>query len=127
MLAPVMAVFVTAIFWRGMTRTAAVAVLFLAIPLLLIVFVRELTGFLSAFNIFNLSAIIFVVSTVVIILISKRTSAPVSEKIEATIWKPEMLRLPVEETQNGYPIWKQIGFWFSILTLILTTIYAVLW
>jgi hypothetical protein len=127
MLAPVMAVFVTAIFWKGMSRTAAVSVLFLAIPMLLIVFIRELTGFLSSFNIFNLSAILFVISIGVIALISRFTTAPLSEEIKTTIWHPEMLRLPEEETRNGYPLWKQIGFWFSILTILLTIIYAVFW
>jgi SSS family solute:Na+ symporter len=127
MLAPVMAVFVTALFWKRTSTTAAVSVLFLAIPLLLIVFVRELTGFLSSYNIFNLSAIVFMISVGVIILISRFTAAPPVEKIEATIWQPEMLRLPDEETRSGYPLWKQIGFWFSILTLLLTIIYAVFW
>ena len=127
MLAPVMAVFVTAIFWKGMTRTAAVSVLFLAIPLLLIVFVRELTGFLSSYNIFNFSAILFVMSVGVITLISRFTNAPLAEEIETTIWQPEMLRLPEEETMYGYPLWKRIGFWFSILTILLTIIYAVFW
>ena len=127
MLAPVMAVFVTAIFWKGMTRTAAVSVLFLAIPMLLIVFIRELTGFLSSFNIFNLSAILFVMSVGVIALISRFTNAPLAEEIETTIWHPEMLRLPEEETLYGYPLWKRIGFWLSILTILLTIIYAVFW
>jgi SSS family solute:Na+ symporter len=127
MLAPIMAVFVMAIFWKRMTKTAAVAVLFLAIPMLLIVFIRELTGALASFNIFNLSAIIFIVSLVIVAVISVFTKPMAAAEIETTIWHPDMLRLPAEEMKRGYPLWKRIGFWFTIAVLCFTIIYAVFW
>jgi SSS family solute:Na+ symporter len=127
MLAPIMAVFVMAIFWKRMTKIAAVSVLFLAIPMLLIVFIRELTGALASFNIFNLSAMIFLVSLVVIAAISIFTAPIEATEIDATIWRPEMLRLPEEELKRGYPLWKRIGFWFTIVVICFTAIYAVFW
>ena len=127
MLAPIMAVFVMAIFWKRMTKTAAVTVLFLAIPMLLIVFIRELTGALVSFNIFNLSAIIFIVSLGIVAVISVFTKPMAAAEIETTIWHPDMLRLPAEEMKRGYPLWKRIGFWFVIVVLCFTVIYAVYW
>jgi hypothetical protein len=58
---------------------------------------------------------------------SRFTKAPLPEQIETTIWHPEMLKLPEEETRDGYPLWRRVGFWFSILTLLFTIIYALFW
>ena len=127
MLAPVMAVFVMALFWKGMTRGAAIATLFLAIPMLLIVFLREMTGILARFNIFNLSAVIFLVSLGFIWLVSKMTAAPGTEAVASTVWKPALLRPTEDEIALGYPLWKRIGFWFTILVICFTVIYAVFW
>lgn len=127
MLAPVMAVFVVAIFWKGMSRTAAVTALFLAFPLLTIVFLREFYGIWSEFNIFNLSAIIFVMCIAIIIIISYLSTAPNPEAVSATVWQPEMLRIPHDELQKGYPLWKHIGFWFIVLVICFSVIYAKYW
>ena len=48
-------------------------------------------------------------------------------EIEDTIWRPDMLRLPEEEMKGGYPLWKRIGFWFTIVVICFTVIYAVFW
>jgi SSS family solute:Na+ symporter len=127
MLAPVMAVFVMAIFWKGATKTAAVFTLFMAIPMLLIVFLRELTGILATYNIFNLSAIIFLISLGVIAIISRFSPAPSEAEIRSTLWDRGLLRPTEEELKLGYPLWKRIGFWFTIVVLCFTIIYAVFW
>ncbi|MCK4782651.1 MAG: hypothetical protein KAV87_02790, partial [Desulfobacteraceae bacterium] len=103
------------------------ATLFLAIPMLLIVFLRELTGFLASFNIFNLSAVIFVCSLGVIALISRFTAAPAEAEIKATLWHIGMLRPTEEELALGYPWWKRIGFWFTLVVLCFMVIYTVFW
>jgi len=127
MLAPVMAVFVMAIFWKRTTRVAAIATLFLAIPMLLIVFLRELTGLLASFNIFNLSAIIFLCSLGVIALVSSFTAAPAEAQIKSTLWHLDMLRPTEEELALGYPWWKRIGFWFTLVVLCFMVIYTIFW
>jgi len=127
MLAPVMAVFVMAIFWKHTTRVAAIATLFLAIPMLLIVFLRELTGLLASFNIFNLSAIIFLCSLGVIALVSSFTAAPAEAQIKSTLWHLDMLRPTEEELALGYPWWKRIGFWFTLVVLCFMVIYTIFW
>ena len=127
MLAPVMAVFVMAIFWKRTTKIAAISTLFMAIPMLSIVFLRELTGVLSSYNIFNLSAIIFVFSLCFIAIISRFTQAPDAAEISSTLWNPKMLRPTEEELKRGYPWWKRVGFWFMIVVFCFTIIYAVFW
>ena len=127
MLAPVMAVFVMAIFWKRTTRTTAIATLFMAIPMLFIVFLRELTGIWASCNIFNLSAVIFVLSLGVIAIISRFTQAPDEADVRATLWSPKMLRPSEEELKLGYPWWKRVGFWFMLVVLCFTIIYAIFW
>ena len=127
MLAPVMAVFVMAIFWKRTTRTAAIATLFIAIPMLLIVFIREMTGVLASFNIFNLSAFIFILSLVFIYVVSRNTAPPDESEIRTTLWSPEMLRPSPEELAQGYPWWKRIGLWFTLVVICFTIIYTVFW
>jgi SSS family solute:Na+ symporter len=127
MLAPIMAVFVLAIFWKRMTRTAAVAVLSLAVPMLALVYVRRFYGVLAESNIFNLSGIVFVLSLALIVIVSLSTPAPGTEDIRSTLWQPRLVRLPEEETRGGYPWWKRVSFWFLIVVTIFVVIYAVLW
>lgn len=127
MLAPIMAVFVLAIFWKRMTKAAAISVLFLSIPMLLIVFVRELTGFLAHLNIFNLSASIFVLSLIVIVFISLFTKPIAKKDLGDSLWHPDMLKLPKDELDAGYPLWKRIGFWFIILSMCFIVIYILFW
>jgi SSS family solute:Na+ symporter len=127
MLAPIMAVFVTAIFWRGITKVAAISTLFLAIPMLLIVFIREMTGILASFNIFNMSAVIFLFSVIFIVVLSQFTTAPRESDIKMTLWSHEMLKPTKEEKEHGYPLWKRIGFWFTLVVLCFTVIYSIFW
>jgi SSS family solute:Na+ symporter len=127
MLAPVMAVFVMAIFWKRTTTAAAISTLFLAIPMLLIVFLREMTGVLASYNIFNLSAIIFVMSLAFIAVVSFYSKAPPKDKVRSTLWHPSMLRPTAEERTQQYPWWKRIGFWFTLVVLCFTIIYAIYW
>src|SRR5512136_32488 len=94
MLAPIMAVFVLAIFWKRMTRTAAVLALLLAVPMLGLVYLRQFYGFLAGVNIFNLSGIIFLVSLGFVITVSLFSGSPVTEDFRQTIWRPELVRLP---------------------------------
>ena len=127
MLAPVMAVFFLAIFWKRMTKAAAMVALFSAIPMLVIVFLRQFYGILGSFNIFNLSGIIFLISLAVVILTSLLTAPPEAERLQSTLWHPEIVHLPEEEVREGYPWWKRISFWFGLVVIIFIIIYAVFW
>ncbi len=127
MMAPCMAVFILAIFWKRATNTAAVVTLFLAFPLLLLVFLREFYGILKEINIFNLSGIIFIISLFVMAIISLYTKFNENENLKDTLWKREMLKLPVEETMYGYPWWKRIGFWWTIVIAAFVIIYIKFW
>jgi SSS family solute:Na+ symporter len=127
MLAPVMAVFFLAIFWKRMTTPAAMLTLFLAVPMLIVVFLRRFSGILSAVNIFNLSGIIFLISLVFIVVVSSFTIPPQAENLKNKLWHPALTRLPEEEIQKGYPWWKRISLWFTLVILIFFIIYAIFW
>ncbi len=127
MLAPIMAVFILAIFWKRMTRPAAWAALLLAVPMLVLVYLRRFAGVLAGFNIFNLSGIVFVVSLAAIVVISLATPPPDTQGLRSTLWRPEMVRLPEEETRHGYPWWKRVSLWFAAVVAIFIVIYAILW
>jgi SSS family solute:Na+ symporter len=127
MLAPIMAVFVLAVVWKRMTRPAAVAVLSLAVPMLALVYLRRFYGVLAGFNIFNLSGIVFLLSLVLIVIISLSTSAPETESMRSTLWHLRLVRLPEEETRGGYPWWKKVSFWFLIVVAVFVVIYALFW
>jgi SSS family solute:Na+ symporter len=126
MLAPVMAVFVLALFWRRMSRTAAVAVLFSAFPMLLIVFLRELFGILADFNIFNLSAIAFLVFLGIGTGVSLATPDAASPDI-GTLWRPELLRETSGSSRSRLPFSKRVELWYAVLVACFVAIYAVFW
>jgi SSS family solute:Na+ symporter len=127
MLAPVMAVFILAIFWKRMTRAAAVAALCLAVPMLVLVYLRQFYGVLAAVNIFNLSGIIFILSLVLIMGVSAFTPAPTDENLRTTLWRQEFVRLPEEEVREGYPWRKRVSLWFAAVVLCFIVIYVVFW
>lgn len=131
MMAPCMAVFILAIFWKRATNTAAIVTLFFALPMLVLVFVREIfpehVGMLADINTFNLGGIVFIIALVLMVVISLFTRPVESERLKVTIWKPRMLKLPEEELSRGYPFWKWIGFWFAVVVGIFVIIYVKLW
>jgi SSS family solute:Na+ symporter len=127
MLAPIMAVFILAIFWKRMTKPAAILALLLALPMLGLVYLRQFYGVLAHFNIFNLSGIVFVLSLAVIAAVSLLTSPSGTEDLEATIWRRGLVRLPEEETSRGYPWRRRVSVWFVIVVVIFIVIYAIFW
>jgi len=127
MLAPIMAVFILAIFWKRMTKTAAIVVLGFAVPMLAVVFLRQFYGFFSGINIFNLSGIVFLLSLAAVILISLFTAPANSQNLESTLWRPALLAAPAGEVESGYPWWKRAGFWFLVVVVCFVVIYAVFW
>jgi SSS family solute:Na+ symporter len=127
MLAPVMAAFLLAIFWRRMTAGAALTALSLAVPMLILVYLRQFGGVLTGINIFNLSGIVFIISIVLIAAISGLTKAPDRAAIEPMLWHRDLGSLPREETRNIPPWWKRTGLWFAVVVGLFVAIYAVFW
>jgi len=127
MMAPCIAVFLLAILWRRATNIAAIVTLFSALPMLLLVFLRQFCGVLQQVNIFNLSGIIFILSALLMVVISLLTRPADPDQLKVTIWKRKMLKLPEEETKYGYPWWKRIGLWWAVLVAIFVIIYIKYW
>jgi len=127
MIAPCVAVFLLAIFWKRATNMAAVITLSSAIPWLVIVFLRQFYGILADVNIFNLSGIVLVISLVVMAMISLFTKPAAPERLQTTTWKKEMLRLPEEEVKGKQPLWKSPTFWWAIMVSVFIFIYWRFW
>jgi SSS family solute:Na+ symporter len=125
MLAPVMAAFLLAIFWRRMTAAAALAAFSLAIPMLVLVYLRQFGGVLAGINIFNLSGIVFVISTALIAAVSQLTNPPATAGIETMLWHRELVTFPAGEADP--PWWKRAGLWFGLVVAMFIAIYAVFW
>jgi len=127
MLAPVMASFLLAILCKRMTTAAAMTALLLAVPMLVLVYLRQFYGVLSGINIFNLSGMVFLISIVLIGMISRLTKPPVFENVRPVLWRRVLLALPEAETQGGYPWWKRVNFWFGSVVAIFIIIYVIFW
>jgi SSS family solute:Na+ symporter len=127
MLAPVTASFFLAILWKRMTAAAALAALLLAVPMLILVYLRQFSGVLSGVNTFNLSGIIFLISLVLIGVISRFTRPPDLERVRALLWRRGIVALPEAEIKSGYPWRKRISFWFGIVAAVFIVIYIIFW
>ncbi len=129
MLAPIMAVFALAIAWRRMTRTAAVAALCAAVPMLGLVYLRQFSGVLAGVNIFNLCGIVFLLSLVLIVVVSLAAPAPaVTADASGMLWNRRLLRWdPAAEGAPRRRRWASVAGWFSIVVAIFVVIYAWLW
>ena len=127
MLAPVMAAFVLAIFWRRMTAAAALIALSLAVPMLVLVYLRQFGGVLAGANIFNLSGIIFIISIVLIWAISGLTKPPAPAAVRPMLWHRDLVALSGEATEKYGPWWKRTGLWFGIVVALFVAIYVVFW
>jgi hypothetical protein len=52
---------------------------------------------------------------------------PEGEELYCGVVVPGMLRPTEEELSLGYPWWKRIGFWFTLVVLCFMVIYTVFW
>jgi len=127
MLAPVMALFLLAILWKRTTRAAALTALFLAVPMLGLVYLRQFSGVLGGVNIFNLSGIVFLLSIVAVATISRLTRPPDAGRVRPLLWQPGLVALPEAETRDGYPWWKRVSFWFAAVASVFIIIYIIFW
>jgi hypothetical protein len=122
-----MALFLLAILWKRTTRAAAMTALFLAVPMLGLVYLRQFSGVLGGVNIFNLSGIVFLLSIVAVATISRLTRPPDAGRIRPLLWQPGLVALPEAETRDGYPWWKRVSFWFAAVASVFIIIYIIFW
>jgi SSS family solute:Na+ symporter len=118
--APVVVVFVGGIFWRRINSTAAFYTLLLGFPMLLLVFVRR--EFFPEINPFNLAGLVAVAMLVFLIILSYTTSAPPLEKTSGNVWRRSLLKLAGERRW-----WVSEKFWWAVLILTYSLLYAWLW
>ncbi len=126
---PTVAVFMVGILWKRATNTAAIATLALSFPLALIPFIQKLHPFLPAAieNIYVLGLLMLVFSVIMMIVVSLFSRAPEYEKIESTVFKISMFRMPAVVSAK-YPKWYQKVFlWWILLILVFVVIYISMW
>lgn len=123
--APIMAIFVLAVFWARATDTAAAWTLGLCFPMFVLPYLLRI--FDVQMNVFNIAGIVFVFSFAFMVAISLVTKEPVRERIEGVLWKPALVHLPKQVLEAGYPIYRQVSLWWVITVGIFVLLYIRFW
>ena len=123
--APIMAIFLLAVFWRKTTNTAAGWTLGLCLPMFILPYL--LRFFEVNMNAFNIAGLVFVFSILFMILVSKWTEAPDPSKIASVLWKRSTLNIPENLFSSGYPVYRWISIWWVITISIFIALYIRYW
>lgn len=126
---PTVAVFVIGILWRRATSTAATFTMAMSFPLMAVPFLQKQFAILSGRleNMFVFGGVVFLVSVILMIILSLMTRSASPEKAEALHWTFAMLRLPDASGAAAYPWYKRVGFWWLILGGVYVTLYVAFW
>lgn len=123
--APIVAVFLLGLFWKGATPRAALWTLLLCFPVFALVYVRRAVGW--EINPFNLGGLVLFFSFAFMISLSKLTKYSNIHKNTDILWDSSLLRLPVEESSKRKGIPCQFIFWWILMVLIYVGIYIIYW
>ena len=69
-------------------------------------------------NVFNVAGFVLIFTILFILIASLMTRKEKEETSEEFIWKSSMRFLPQDIIKKGYPLYKRIGFWIVIMSLI---------
>ena len=123
--APIMAIFLLAVFWRNATNAAATWTLGLCFPMFILPYL--LRFFEVGANTFNIAGVVFVFSVLFMLLVSQWTEAPDPTKIVSTLWKRSTLNLPENIVAAGYPIYRWVSMWWVITVAVFVGLYIRYW
>ena len=123
--APIMAIFLLAVFWRRATATAAAWTLGLCFPMFVLPYWLRLTG--VEMNAFNIAGIVYVVSLACMVGLSLITRAPEPQSVERVAWSREILRLPLRLVAAGYPLRRRISLWWGLTVAMFAVLYVTYW
>ena len=65
-------------------------------------------------NAFNIAGVVFVLSLLFMVLVSRWTGAPDPAKIASVMWRRSTLDLPREILAAGYPVYRWVSIWWVI-------------
>ena len=123
--APIMAIFLLAVFWRRATATAAAWTLGLCFPMFVVPYWLRLSG--VEMNAFNIAGIVYVASLACMAALSLVTSPPEREAVQQVIWTRAVLRLPQALLVGGYRFHRRIGLWWALTVAVFVGLYVTYW
>ena len=123
--APIIVIFLLAVLWKNATETAALWTLGLRFPLFVLPYGLRVLGVQT--NPFNIAGAVFVFSLIFMIALSLVTRPHPVERIEQTLWKSSMTRLPEEVLSQGYPWYRYLSLWWIAVVSVFVGLYIVYW
>lgn len=123
--APIMAIFLLAVFWRRATATAAAWTLGLCFPMFVLPYWLRLSG--VEMNAFNIAGIVYLASIACMVAISLATPPPDREAVERVIWTRAVLALPWAITAAGYALHRRVSLWWALTVAVFVALYLTFW
>ncbi len=128
--APIAAVFLLGVLWKRTTAWAATFVLLFAFPYtaLMQYYLSVYVHWLMPFrNFLNRTFLVWIVSMLLLVLLSLVTKPPDPEKIKGIIWSWRVARLPESERARNRGL-RNLFLWWCIFIGIMAVLYAyVIW
>ena len=123
--APIMAIFLLAVFWRRATAAAAAWTLGLCFPMFVLPYWLRLTG--VDMNAFNIAGIVYVGALACMALLSLATPPPEKQSVDRIIWTGAVLRLPRAIITAGYPVYRRVSLWWALTVGVFVVLYLAYW
>ncbi len=123
--APIMVIFLLAVFWGRATNAAAAWTLGLCFPMFILPYLLRI--FEVEMNTFNIAGVVFVLSLLFMVLVSRWTEAPDPAKIASVMWRRSTLDLPRDILAAGYPVYRWVSIWWVITIAIFVGLYIKYW
>ncbi len=123
--APIMAIFLLAVFWRRATAAAAAWTLGICFPMFVLPYWLRAAG--VEMNAFNIAGIVYVASMGCMALLSWITPPPSAKSVERVIWSRAVLRIPRAITLAGYPLYRRVSLWWALTVAVFVALYIVHW
>ncbi|MEK7684543.1 MAG: sodium/solute symporter [Verrucomicrobiota bacterium] len=128
--APIAALFLLGVLWRGATATAATFVLVFAFPytwLVEYVLFKKVSWLMPFDNWLNRTFLVWATSMVLMVVVSLFTRAPDPDKIKGIIWSWKIAALPESERHRNRG-WRNLFLWWAIFIGAMAALYAyVIW
>ena len=128
--APISAVFILGILWRGATAAAATAVLVLGFPytaLVQYVMFPHMAILRPYNNYLNRTFVVWVSSLIAMIAISFFTTPPEPSVVESIVWSKKFLRLPVAERAMNAGVRNPLYWWLALVAAALALYTYMIW
>lgn len=128
--APIAAVFLLGVLWRGTTAWAATFVLFFAFPFTAFVeyYLFKQVSWLQPFDHWlNRTFLVWASSMLLLVVLSWFTPAPSPDKIQGIIWSWDMAKLPEAERARHRGL-RSLLLWWCLFIGVMAALYAyVIW